>query len=136
MLIETGAGDWFCLPQSVERVDAHAPAGKEHRWIIAGYKPAHAAELPCVLRSTKSYGRHGGTRHPPHGEECDSQGCRIDREGWIRHDEVSEIPLIDLTADRWSCKEPDIEIVELVMKLAEDHRKSKRGRPRRRGRKR
>ena len=124
MSIEFGAGAWFCLPQSAAPVDKHAPAEKEHRWIVAGYTPANIAGLPCILRSTQSYGRHGDTCHPPHEGECGAPGCRIDREGWIRHDEVREIHPIELTDDRWSCEEPDEEIVDLVMELA-DRRKSK-----------
>ena len=133
MSIEIGAGNWFCLPQSAALVDGHAPAEKEHRWIVAGYTPANLAGLPCVLRSTQSYGRHGDTRHPPHEGSCCAPGCRIDREGWIRHDEIRQIPLIELTDDRWSCEEPDEEIVERIMKLA-DRIKSKH--PGRKGRKR
>ena len=113
----TQAGDWFCLPQNVALVDEYAPAEKEHRWIIAS-SIVHEAAYPSLLRTTKS--SYGGTPHPPHNGRCCTDDCRIDRPGWISHYRMHNIPQEALTADRKSCREPDEEVIELVVKIQDD----------------
>ena len=129
MLTEPAAGDWFCFPQSVVRMDRRAKPTKEHRWIVAANQPNEVA-YPCVLRSTKDYGPHSGIRHPPHRGSCGEIACRIDRDGWIRSNEMRfemrPIPRKDFTPERKSCSEPDEWIVEQVMQLRADTYRKKR----------
>lgn len=128
------AGDWFCFPQSVVRMDRSAPPTKEHRWIVAANQPNNL-EYPCVLRSTKHYGQYSGICHLRHGDNCGEAACRIDRDGWIRRDELRFIPQKDFTADKKSCKEPNELIIEQVMQLGDDiHRRKIEGLSRRRRR--
>lgn len=88
--------------------------------------------FPVVLRSTKS--GYGGTSHPPHDGSCGVVDCRLDRHGWISHEKTARIPASELTASRWSCREPDLDIHELVMGiLADVHRTRGRRRRSRRG---
>ena len=68
---------------------------------------------PVILRSTKPY---GGIRHRAHDGACASDGCRIDRLGWIRDQVVREIPLKQFTSARRSCREPDEDLIEEVMR--------------------
>lgn len=133
MLTEPAAGDWFCFPQSVVRMDRHAKPTKEHRWIVAANRPNEVA-YPCVLRSTKNYGKYSGIPHPPHMDSCGEAACRIDRDGWIRRDELRFIPQKYFTADRKSCKEPDESVIAKVMQLSDAYRRKKERDSRRRRR--
>ena len=122
MAAETTAGDWFCFPQSVALVAKHA-LEKEHRWIVASNRSQEAG-YPSILRTTKSV--YEGTHHPPHKGRCGVTNCRIDEYGWITPDKIDNISRYEFTSDRKSCREPDDEVIELVMKLIEDYYKKKR----------
>ena len=133
MFIEPQVGDWFCLPQNVVRVDKHAPAEKEHRWIIASSRVYEVA-YPSLLRTTKS--GYGGALHPPHNGSCGADDCRIDLPGWIIHDRVFNIPRHALTPARLSCREPDDKVKERVMNIKDAFYRNRKRRASRRSRKR
>ena len=134
MLTEPVAGDWFCFPQSVVCMDKHAPPTKEHRWIVAAAKWPNDLEYPCVLRSTQDW-QQSDILHPPHQGSCRGVACRINKKGWIRRDAMQFILQRHFTPDRKSCKEPDEEVIEQVMKLAEDsYKRQREGNARRRRR--
>lgn len=77
---------------------------------------------PAMLRSTKPY---GGIRHRPHDGTCGSDGCRIDEEGWIRHQVVREISIKEFRSARRSCREPDDDLIEEAIRRME--RRGRRG---------
>jgi len=118
-------GEWFCLPQTAERVDRHARGGKQHRWIVGG-SGALGIEVPAALRTTQP--AYGGRHQGPHDGHCDSEGCRIDQPGWVLAQEIRPVLRREFSADRRSCLEPDEAVIEFVMSAA---RKAPRGRTRR-----
>ena len=110
-------GDWFCLPQTVVCVDRYTPvpAYKEHRWIVAGSGTLGPTRL-VVLRSTQSWS--GDRDHEAHEGMCGSAKCRIDVRGRIGG-RVEDVLTGELTDERWSCCEPDDEVIEWVMGRAD-----------------
>lgn len=106
-------GDWFCLPQTVVRVDRNTPVptDKEHRWIVAG-SGTLGLTYPVVLRSTKSWS--GDRDHEAHNGRCGSAECRIDVWGRIGG-RVENVPTRELTEERRSCREPCDDVIEWVM---------------------
>lgn len=120
-------GEWFCLPQVAERVDVHAPDGKQHRWIVAG-SGALSVEVPAVLRTTQP--AYEGRQQDAHGGRCESVMCRIDQPGWVQPGETRAVLRREFSADRRSCLEPDEDVIDLAMSAAADmyRRRIRRGR--------
>lgn len=100
-------------------MDEHAPDRKEHRWIVAGNGIVHARDIPVLLRSTSP--GWGGIPHDEHNGTCGTQNCRIDLPGWITA--FKRIPKAEFSPERKSCNEPDDEIIEKVMKVANSEMK-------------
>ncbi len=122
-------GDWFCFPQSVVRIDSRAPDKKEHRWIVVS---SGIIDLnpQVVLRSTQDWGESGGIPHALHDGACGVRMCRIDRPGWIRTRETRKVSDREFISARKSCREPDLDLVDELMKGAQQS--SRRAAPRKR----
>lgn len=118
-------GEWFCFPQTVLRVAKYAPDPEayEHRWIVAG-RGFLDIDIPVLLRSTKS--EYGGIPHEAHNCSCSSPNCRIDKRGWIR--ELRHLGSGEFIPERYSCDEPNEDIVDRVMAEAARMRKPPRTR--------
>lgn len=119
-------GDWFCLPQTVVCVDRNTPvpAYKEHRWIVSGSGTEGPTRL-VVLRSTQSWS--GERDHEAHNGRCGSAKCRIDVRGRLGG-RVEDVLTREFTDERWSCCEPDDEVIDWVMGHADRMRRSRRAR--------
>ncbi len=103
-------GEWYLVPQSVERVANHYADEVPHRWIVASYE--YAGEVKCVLRTTKQ-----GYSPIPHRAHAANHvpTCQINENGYLMQ-EFRRLSLGQLQRSTFSCAEYDDDVLDCVMR--------------------
>ena len=101
-------GDWFLIPQAVNRVPPSCPDDVCHRYVVKSSWPGPMVTL--LLRSTKDW--FDGLEHPAHNGSCGSPTCGLDEAARISLTKFETEPV---RLDTYSCAEPDEAVIEWVM---------------------
>lgn len=104
-----GVGDWFLLTEEVSGLASYKEPRAWHPFLVRSTWPG-----PRVLLLPRSTTWPEGRAHKAHDGTCGPSACRIDEDGCI--DGSSPVSVDTTKLDRFSCHEPDDELIDWAMR--------------------